>query len=145
MQRRRITRDQGRDHLGVGARAEPDTVVDELGAELLDVHEIAVVAERDGPRTTVVDQGLGVGPAVRARRRVARVPDRELSRQRLELLLVEHLGDEPHVADDREPAAVGDSDPRRLLTAMLEREETEVRKTCHVPLARADSEHSAHG
>ena len=117
---------------------------DQLRAQLLDVHEVAVVPERDRALAPVVDQRLRVRPAVRAGRRVARVPDRDLTRQRLQLLLVEDLRDETHVAHDREPAAVGDGDPGRLLTSMLEREQAEVREPRHVSLLRADAEDAAH-
>ena len=46
-ERRSVARDERSDHLGVRARGELDAVRDELGAELLDVDEVAVVAERD--------------------------------------------------------------------------------------------------
>ena len=141
---RRIACDERRDHLGVRARAEPHAVLDQLRAQLLDVHEVPVVAEGDRARAPVMDQGLRVRPAVRPRRRVARVPDRDLARQRLELLLVEDLGDEAHVANDGEPAAVGDRDPRGLLAAVLEREQAEVGEARDVPLIRADAEDATH-
>ena len=101
--------------------------------------------ERDRARAAVVDERLRVRPAVRAGRRVARVPDRELAGERLELLLVEDLGDEAHVADDREAPAVGHRDARGLLPAMLEREEAEVREAGDLAVSRADSEDTTHG
>ena len=143
-QRRRIARDQGRDHLGVGGRAEPDPVGDELVAQRLGVRQVAVVPERDGARAAVVDERLRVRPVHAARRRVARVPDRDLAGQRLQLLLVEDLGHEPHVAEHGEPAALGDGDPGRLLAAVLQREEGEVREPRHIALDRPDSEDAAH-
>ena len=59
---RRVARHERSDELGVRAGGEPDAVRDELGAELLDVHEVAVVAERDRPGGSVMDQRLGVRP-----------------------------------------------------------------------------------
>ena len=53
--------------------------------------------------------------------------------QRLQLLLVEDVRDEPHLAQDREAPAVGDGDPGRLLAAVLEREQAEVRETRRRP------------
>ena len=61
-----------------------------------------------------------------------------------ELLLVEDLRDEPHVAEHREPATLGDGDPGRLLAAVLQREEGEVREPRDVALDRPDSEDAAH-
>ena len=143
-QRGRIAGDERRDHLRVRARAEPHAVLHQLRAQLLDVHEVAVVTERDRARAPVVDQRLRVRPAVRAGRRVARVPDRDLARQCVQLLLVEDLRDEAHVAHDGEPAAVGDGDPGRLLAAVLEREQAEVREPRHVSLLRANAEDATH-
>ena len=100
--------------------------------------------ERDGSRTPVVDEGLGVRPLVRPRRRVARVPDRHLAGERLQLLLVEDVRDEAHLAQNRQPPAVGNGDPCRLLAAVLQREETEVGEPRHVPVGRTDAEHPAH-
>src|SRR4029079_18994676 len=78
------------------------------------------------------------------RRRVPRVPDRGLAGERLQLLLVEHLCDEPHVAQRRQPPALGDRDAGRLLPAWLQREEREVRESRHLALGRADAEDAAH-
>ena len=100
--------------------------------------------ERDGARRAVVHEGLRVRPVRAAGRRVARVADRDLAGQRGELLLVEHLRDEPHLAERRDAAAVGDRDARGLLTAVLEREEAEVREPGDVPLVRPDAEDAAH-
>ena len=142
--RRGVVRDQRRDHLGVGGGAERDPVGGEPGPQLRRVGQVAVVPDRDGAGAAVMDERLGVRPRVRAGRRVAGVPDRDVARQRVQLLLVEHLRDEPHVAEHRQPAAVGDRDPRRLLAAVLEREEAEVREPRHVALGGADAEDAAH-
>jgi len=72
------------------------------------------------------------------------VPDRHVADQRAQHVLVEHLRDEPLLAD-REDAAVqrrrGDS--RRLLAAMLEREQREVGQTRDIVVRRIDAEHTA--
>ena len=64
--------------------------------------------------------------------------------QAAQLLLVEDLGDEAHVAQHRQAALVGDRDPGRLLAAVLEREEAEVRDARDVAVGRADAEDAAH-
>ena len=139
-----VVRDQRRDHLGVGGGAERDPVGGEPGPQVGRVGQVAVVPDRDGAGAAVMHERLRVRPGVRAGRRVAGVPDRDVARERLQLLLVEHLGDEAHVAEHRQPAAVGDRDPRRLLAPVLEREEAEVREPRHVALGRADAEDAAH-
>ena len=70
--------------------------------------------------------------------------DRRLARERRELLLVEHLRHEPHVAHDGDPPLLGDGDPGRLLTAVLEREQPEVREPGHLALVGADAEDATH-
>ncbi len=116
----------------------------QLLAQLADVDEVAVVPERDRARAAVVEQRLRVRPRRRAGRRVARVADRDLAAQAVELLLVEHLRDEAEVAHPREATALGDGDSRRLLAAVLEREEAEVREPRDVVAGRVHAEDSAH-
>ena len=70
--------------------------------------------------------------------------DRDVARQRLQLLFAEDVSNEPHVAHDREATGVRDGDSRRLLAAMLERVEAEVGKPRDVALVRADPEDAAH-
>ncbi len=60
--------------------------------------------------------------------------DRGVALEAAEVLLVEDLRDEAHVAEHREPALVGGRDARRLLAAMLQREEAEVRDARDVTL-----------
>ncbi len=79
LERPRVVCDRDRDQLGVGGRGDRGAVRDELGPQLLRVDEIPVVRERDRPGAAVVDQRLGVRPRAGARRRVARVADRDVA------------------------------------------------------------------
>src|SRR4029453_13462850 len=54
------------------------------------------------------------------------------------------LGHEPHVADDGEPAVLRDRDARRLLPAVLQREEAEVGDAGHAATLGADAEAPDH-
>ncbi len=72
------------------------------------------------------------------------MPDRDLPAQAAQRLLVEDLGDQSELADGRQPSVLGDRDPRRLLAAVLEREQAEVRETGNVTLVGPDSEHATH-
>ena len=60
--------------------------------------------------------------------------DRKVTAQTAQLLLVEDLRHETHVAQCREPTLVGDGDSRRLLAAMLECEQAEVGQARDVAL-----------
>ena len=144
VERRLVVRDQRRDQLAVGRRPERDTRLAQLVAQLADVDQVAVVAEGDRARASVLDERLRVRPLRRAGRRVAVVPDRDLAAQAAELLLVEHLGDEAEVAQRRQPPVLGDGDARRLLAAVLQREQAEVREPRHVAVGRVDAEDAAH-
>src|SRR5262249_33512944 len=137
-------RDQGRDQLAVGRRPERDAVLAQLLAQPPDVDEVPVVAESNRARAPVLDERLCVRPPRRAGRRVAVVADRHLAAQAAELLLVEDLGPEAEVAQTRQAAVLGDRDSGRLLAAMLEREEAEVREPRHVAVGCVDAEHAAH-
>ncbi len=102
------------------------------------------MAERNSAHAAVVDERLGIRPVDAAGRRVAGVTDRDLARQRLQLLLVEDLSDEAHVAEHGQSPTFGDGDPCRLLAAVLEREEREVGEPRHVAVVGANSEDAAH-
>ncbi len=53
---------------------------------------------------------------------------------------VEHLGDETHVLDDGDGLAVAHRDAGRLLTAVLQREEPQVREVRHLLARGVDPE-----
>ena len=61
----------------------------------------------------------------------------------LQLLLVEDLGDEPHVAHGHDLAGVRGSDPGRLLAAVLKGEQREVGEPGDVTLRGEDAEDTA--
>jgi hypothetical protein len=145
VKRRVVVCDQRGDHLAVGRRAERDPRGAQLVPQLVRVDEVAVVPERDGPGAAVLDEGLRVRPLRRPGRRVARVPDRNLTLQSVQLLLVEHLRHEPEVAQRGQAAGLGDGDPGRLLAAVLQREQAEVREPRDVAVGCVDAEDAAHG
>ena len=144
LQRRRVVRDQRRDHLGVRGGGEPVAVRGQLRAELGGVRQVPVVAERDRSGGAVLHEWLRVPPLRRPGRRVARMPDRKLAVQAAKLPLVEHLRDEAHLAQRRQAALVGDRYAGGLLAAVLQREQAEVRDPRDVALGRANAEQSAH-
>src|SRR5207249_3192554 len=91
----------------------------------------------------VVDR-LRVRPWVGAGRRVSGVADCDLALEAAQVLLVEDLGDEAHVAQHGEAAAVGDGDARGLLSPVLKGEQPEVRDAGDVTVRGANAEDSAH-
>ena len=97
------------------------------------------------PRAPVLHDRLRVRPLRRAGGRVAGVADGKLAVEAAQVLLREDLRDEPHVADHGQPTVVGHGDPGRLLPAVLERVEGEVRDASDVPPRRVDAEDAAHG
>ena len=109
-----------RDDLRVRGRGERDVVLAQLGVELDRVDQVAVVGERQ--RTTVVaDDRLGVLPLRRAGGGVADVADGQITDQRAELVLVEHLRHQALVADRHDlPTERCRGDAGRLLAAMLQ-------------------------
>ena len=123
----RRPRQQVQDHLGIGARLEDRAVALHLPAKRLGVREIAVVGDRDRAPGGGGGDRLSV-PEIRASGgRVAHVTDGAVARQAPQPLGAEHVGHPPHVLLGVEVGAVGGRDARRLLAAMLERVEAEVR------------------
>ena len=76
----------------------------QLGVQLDRVDQVAVVRERERA-AVVADDRLRVLPLRGAGRRVAHVADRHVADQRAQHVLVEHLRDEPLVADRHDAAA----------------------------------------
>ena len=121
--RRRLVGEERGQQLRVGARGEPAPAALELVEQLAGVDEVAVVADRERPPRAEPQRRLGVLPDRRAGGRVAAVRDRELAPERRDPPLVEHLADHAQVLVDHQVPGVGDPDPRRLLAAVLEREQ----------------------
>jgi hypothetical protein len=72
------------------------------------------------------------------------VADRDLALQPAQVLLGEDLRDEAHVAQDGQPATVGDGDAGRFLPSVLKREQPEIRDAGNVTLRGANAEDAAH-
>ena len=70
--------------------------------------------------------------------------DRHLAAQAVQLLLVEDLRDETEIAERGQAPVLGDRDAGRLLAAVLQREEAEVRESRDVALGGVDAEDAAH-
>src|SRR5262249_36780395 len=85
-----------------------------------------------------------IPPLRRSGRRVARVSDRELTVKAAQLLLVEDLRDEAHVAQRGDASLIGDGDAGRLLAAALQRDQAEVRDARDVAFGRANAEEPGH-
>ena len=130
------------DDLRVRGAAQLHALLDELGVQLHGVDQVAVVRQRDLAAVRA-PYGLRVLPRVRSRGRVANVPDGHLALERLQLLLVEDLGHEPHVAHGHDLAGVRRRDPGRFLAAMLQGEQREVGEPGDVALRREDAEDTA--
>ena len=120
----------------------------QLGVQLDRVDQVAVVGQRELAAVAAgavgAMDGLRVLPLVGARRGVADVADRQVAAERAQLVLAEDLRDEAERAlGDDVAAVVGGRDPRRLLAAVLERVEGEVREAGDVVLGRVDAEDAA--
>jgi hypothetical protein len=72
------------------------------------------------------------------------VADRQLAAEAREVLLVEHLRDEAEIAQGGQPALFRYGDPGRLLAAVLERVQAEVREPRDITAWSADPEDAAH-
>ena len=96
-------RDQVDEHLGVGGRREDRALLLELGAELVGVREVAVVADRERAARVVDRERLGVADVRAAGRRVADVADGDATGQLLELRRAERVLHEAHRAMREEP------------------------------------------
>ena len=111
--------------------------------ELVGVHEVPVVPERERVRAVGLEDRLGVVPRGGARRRVAGVPDREVALERGECGLVEDLAHEAQVLVDEDVVPLAHGDAGRLLPPVLLSEEPEVREARDVVAGRPHTEEPA--
>ena len=116
----------------------------ELGAQLLGVREVAVVADGERAARVVDGDGLGVLDVRAARRRVADVADGEAPGQLAELVLGEGVLHQAHGPVGVELLAVARDDAGRLLPAVLERVQPEVRHVGRLGVP-VDAEDATHG
>jgi Transmembrane proteins 14C len=108
----------------------------------LGVDEVPVVGDRDLPDDACTEDGLGVAQDARAGSRVPRVPDRHFPGQAgQDLLVVENLVDQAHVLVHADGVPVAYGDPGRLLPAVLEGEQGEVRQTPGFRVWRVEAKH----
>ena len=104
-------------------------------ADLVGVHEVAVVRDGERALVRVVDDGLRVLEERLARRRVPHVADRRGAGQAGEPCLVEDVGDVAHLLLDGHALAGPRDDARGLLPPVLHRIEAEVRQVRGVRVA----------
>ena len=119
-----------------------DPGLGQLVVELDRVRQVPVVSERHLTAVVAPDR-LDVLPRAAAGGRVADVADRHVAVEGAELLLVEHLGDQAGVAQRGDVAAFAGRDPGRLLTAVLQRVEREVRELRDLAVGRVHAEDPA--
>ena len=86
---------------------------------------------------------LGIGQPRAARGAVPRVTDGDVAAQLGDVVLVEDLRHKAHLLVHVDVASVTDGDPRRLLTAVLQRVEPEIREVGDVLAGVEDAEDAA--
>src|SRR2546423_9851356 len=122
-------RDQMDEDFAIGRRLEDRPLGHEVGTERLGVRQIAVVRERERALAVARENWLRVRNDRRAGGGVARMSDRDVTRETGDDLLAEDVGDESHAT-----MCAGDGTPihrdhtSRLLAAMLEAVEPEIRE-----------------
>lgn len=135
--------DKARRDLGIGARHKRDAQIDELAAQLVGIHERAVMRQRNDHVVDRREMRLRGLPAFGARCAVAHVSDGEVARERAEVCVRKHLVEEAQVLTDHHRAAVAHSDARRFLAAMLQRLEAKVCEARDVEAGRPNAEDTA--
>jgi hypothetical protein len=121
----------------VGGCLENRPFAFELVTQQVSVDEIAVVGDGHLPAYAIDHEGLRILDRAGACGRVARVPDGARALQFRQFLLTKDLRNQAHVLvlEKACARAVAGNDPRALLAAMLQREQTVIRQHRRVRLA----------
>ena len=112
--------------LGIAARLEDGALAHELVAQLVRVHQVAVVGDRDLPVRALDQERLRVREPALTRRRIAHVADRHRAGHLRQHRRVEHVGDVAHRLGDADQVPVRRGNAGALLPAVLHRVEPEV-------------------
>jgi hypothetical protein len=121
--------------LGIAARLEDGALAHELLAQLVRVHQVAVVGNRDLPVPALDQERLRVREAALTAGRIAHVSDRHRAGHLGQHRRVEHVGDMAHGLGDPEQVPVGRGNARALLPAVLHRVQPEVREVRRLGVA----------
>src|SRR5439155_22144265 len=135
-------RDQVDDAPAVDRRLEDRAARLEPAAQLVSVHQVAVVRDRERPLGPLDHERLAVLEHGRAAGRVAVVADGEAAAEPRQDLLAEDLRYVAHAAVADEGLPVRGHDARRLLPPVLEGVEAEVRERRRLRMAE-DADHAA--
>ena len=99
--------------------------------------------ERDDHVADRRQMGLGLLPAFRAGGAVAHMSHSELAGQGVDVRVAEHMAHQAHVLAHHDRAAVAHGDTRRLLAAVLQRAQAEIRETRNVAIGCPHAENTA--
>ena len=119
-------RDELDDDLGVGRGLKVCAVALEFRANRPEVHQVAIVRNRDQALGRLHANGLRIQQRRVAGCRVARVSDRHVAGKLVQHFVGEDLRNQAHALDVGEMLSVGGGDARRFLSAMLQRIQAEV-------------------
>ena len=136
------TRVQMDDDLAVGGRLEDGALPHEGIADLVGIHKVAVVAERERPVHAVDDDRLRIRELAVSGGGVAHVTDGLGPWQLRQGVLVERLVDMPHCLRVADPHTVGRRNAGALLAPVLQGVESEIRQVGSLGMS-VDPEHAA--
>src|SRR5690606_8781528 len=109
--------DQMHDHLGCGFRGELDPLCFQLGAQLAEVLDNAVMYDDGAP--VLADMRVRVARAGDAMRRPAGVADANMAVERRVVHALHEVGQLADVAPDRDRVALQHGNPRRVVAAIF--------------------------
>ncbi len=135
--------DEMDEDLGVGRRLEDRPLALELGAEIVGVRKVAVVADRERAARIIDSERLRVLQMRATGGGVAHVADRHAAGELREVLFAEDVLNEAHRSMGVELRAVARDDAGRLLPAMLQRVQAEIREVRRLGVTE-NAEDAAH-
>ena len=129
-------------NLGITAGLEDRALTHELIAQLVRVHQVAIVGDGNLPVPALDQERLCIGEAALTRRRIAHVTDRHRPGHLREHRRVEHVGHMAHRLGDAHDVPVRRGNAGTLLPAMLHGVQPEVREVRGLRVA-VDAEDAA--
>ena len=130
-------------HLGVRMRAEGHAHVDELDAQLVKVHQRAVMRQRDDNVVDGREVRLRALPPLAARGAIAHMADSHLAGQGREIGVREDLRHKAEILAHHHRGAVAHGDASAFLAAMLQRVQAKVGHAGHVAPRCPDAKDAA--
>ena len=131
------------DDLAIRGGTQPDASLQQVAPQGRGIGQVAVVGDAQRAECGFDQVRLGIGQAHGAGRGIARVADRQVPLQKMQVVFVENLGHQPQPFVDGSHTTIARGDPGAFLPPMLQGIQRKERQPGHFRSGRIDGANAA--